>query len=176
DDRATMYNAGLHYTQFSAFNPFVSFSQAFGLNELGRIVRAAHENTLQQLETDPIITNNYEVGVSSRFSVFHLTGAYYVSTSELWANLVANEHGTLLPVRAPERVYGVELTADAQLTRQLAVGATYAYVEGKAENDDGTKTYLGYGRIAPPRTTAEEQVAATDELALGLVWIAEGSG
>lgn len=172
---ATMFNAGLRYTKYPAFNPFLSFSQAFGLNELGRIVRAADENTLQQLETDPIITNNYEVGVSSRFSVFHLTGAYYVSTSELGANLVANEHGTLLPVRAPERVYGVELTADAQLTRQLAVGATYAYVEGKAENEDGTKTYLGYGRIAPPRTTAYVHVAPTDILDLRLFWIYNGS-
>ncbi len=175
DYSATMFNAGLRYTQFPAFNPFVSFSQAFGLNELGRIVRAADQNTLQQLQTDPIITNNYEVGVSSRFSVFHLTGAYYVSTSELGANLVANEHGTLLPARAPERVYGYELTADARLTHRWSLGATYAYVEGKSENEDGSKTYLGYARIAPPRATAFVQYVPVDRLNLQLFWIYNGS-
>ncbi len=175
DYRATMFNAGLRYTQFPAFNPFVSFSQAFGLNELGRIVRAADQNTLQQLQTDPIITNNYEVGVSSRFSVFHLTGAYYISTSELGANLVANEHGTLLPVRAPERVYGYELTADAHLNRQWSLGATYAYVEGKSENEDGSETYLGYARIAPPRATAYVRYAPIDRLDMQVFWIYNGS-
>lgn len=175
DYRATMFNAGLRYTQFPAFNPFVSFSQAFGLNELGRIVRAADQNTLQQLQTDPIITNNYEVGVSSRFSLFHLTGAYYVSTSELGANLVANEHGTLLPVRAPERVYGYELTADARITHQVSLGATYAYVEGKSEQEDGSEIYLGYARIAPPRATAYVQYAPVTRLNLQLFWIYNGS-
>src|SRR5690606_28873881 len=63
---ATMFNAGLRYSKYEFFNPFISFSQGFAINELGRILRRAKESTLQNLETDPIITNNYEAGFSSR--------------------------------------------------------------------------------------------------------------
>ncbi|SEK78923.1 TonB-dependent receptor [Parapedobacter koreensis] len=171
---ATIFNAGLRYTKFDAFNPFVSFSQGFGLNELGRIVRSAEESTLTQLQTDPIITNNYEVGVSSRFSLLHLTAAYYISTSKLGANLVDRGDGYMVPQRAPERVYGYELTADAYLLPNLTVGATYAYVEGKAELENGTKQYLTGSRIAPPKATAYVYYAPVDRLNLQLFWVYTG--
>ncbi len=172
--KATMFNAGLRYTRFDYFNPFVSFSQAFGLNELGRVVRAAEESTLSDLKTDAIITNNYEVGADSRFSVFHLTGAFYVSTSKLGANLVANEYGTLIPKRAPERIHGFEFTADAHINPQWSLGATYAYVEGKAEQEDGSRVFLGYSRIAPPKATANVQYKPSDRFKIQLFWVYTG--
>jgi len=173
--RSAMFNAGLRYNKYDYFNPFVSFSQAFGLNELGRILRAATVQDMALLQTDPIITNNYEAGFSSRFSIFNLTAAYYISTSKLGANLVANESGTLLPQRNPERIHGYELTLDAQLSASLGLGATYAYVEGKAEKEDGTKEYLGFARIAPPKATAYTRYRATDKLDLQLFWVYTGS-
>jgi len=173
--KGAMFNAGIRYNKFDYFNPFVSFSQAFGLNELGRILRAAEVEDMVMLQTDPIITNNYEAGFSSRFSVFNVTAAYYISTSKLGANLVANESGTMLPQRNPERVHGYELTLDAQLSKALALGATYAYVEGKAEKEDGTKEYLGFARIAPPKATAYARYHATDKLNLQLFWVYTGS-
>jgi len=173
--KATMFNAGLRYTKFDVFNPFVSFSQGFGLNELGRIVRAAEENTLSQVQTDPIITNNYEAGVSSRFGKIHITAAYYVSTSELGANLVDRGDGHMMPQRAPERVYGYEFTADAYLLPNLSLGATYAYVEGKAELEDGTEQYLTGARIAPPKATAYLYYAPVDRLDLQLFWVYTGN-
>ncbi|WP_233632506.1 TonB-dependent receptor [Parapedobacter sp. ISTM3] len=172
---ATMFNAGLRYTRFDAFNPFISFSQGFGLNELGRIVRSSQESTLTQLQTDPIITNNYEAGVSSRFGLVHLTAAYYISTSKLGANLVDRGDGYMMPQRAPERVYGYELTADAYLLPNLTIGATYAYVEGKAELEDGTKQYLTGSRIAPPKATAYVYYAPVDRLNLQLFWVHTGN-
>jgi len=174
DYRATMFNAGLRFTKFGWLNPFVSFSQAFGLNELGRILRAADENTLSMLQTDPIITNNYEAGFNSRFSIVNLTGAFFISTSELGANLVANASGTMLPERAPERVYGYEFTADASVNKALALGFTYAYVEGKSKMEDGSKKYLGYARIAPPKATGYLRYAPIDKLNLQLFWVYTG--
>ncbi|WP_165384666.1 TonB-dependent receptor [Sphingobacterium corticibacterium] len=173
--KSAMFNAGLRYNKYEYFNPFVSFSQAFGLNELGRILRSADVEDMVLLQTDPIITNNYEAGFSSRFSIFNLTAAYYISTSKLGANLVANESGTMLPQRNPERVHGYELTLDAQLLKVFGVGATYAYVEGKAEKEDGTKEYLGFARIAPPKATAYARYKATDKLDLQLFWVYTGN-
>src|SRR5690606_26850128 len=149
---ATMFNVGLRYNKYHFLNPFISFSQGFAINELGRILRRATQSTLESIETDPIITNNYELGISSRFDIFHLTAAYYISTSKFGANLV-DVGGYLVPQREPERVYGYEVTADAFLSPQWTVGASYSFVEGKSEQEDGTKVYMNGIRIAPPKAT-----------------------
>ncbi|KZE83608.1 ferric aerobactin receptor [Myroides marinus] len=172
--KTTLFNAGLRYNKYEVFNPFVSFSQGFAINELGRILRRAKESTLDQLETEPIITNNYEVGFSSRFSIFSFTGSYYVSTSKLGANLV-DVGGYLVAQREPERVHGFEITGEAILSPQWTVGGSYAYVEGKAEFDDGSKVYLNGGRISPPKATAFVYYTPNDKLNLQLYWLYSGS-
>lgn len=172
--KTTLFNAGLRYNKYEVFNPFISFSQGFAINELGRILRRAKESTLDQLETEPIITNNYEVGFSSRFSIFSFTGSYYVSTSKLGANLV-DVGGYLVAQREPERVQGFELTAEATLSPQWTIGGSYAYVEGKAEFDDGSKVYLNGGRISPPKATAFVYYTPNDKLNLQLYWLYSGS-
>ncbi|MEN5379054.1 TonB-dependent receptor [Sphingobacterium kitahiroshimense] len=171
--KATMFNAGLRYTKYDYFNPFVSFSQAFAINELGRILRRAKENTIGNLETDPIITNNYEAGFSSRFSIFNISASYYISTSDLGVNLV-DVGGFLMPQREPEEVKGYEVTLDAQLSQKLSVGGSYAYVEGKAKMDDGSKIYLNGSRIAPPKATGFLSYKPNQQLNLQLFWIHTG--
>lgn len=172
--KTTLFNVGLRYNKYEAFNPFVSFSQGFAINELGRILRRATESTLGQLETEPIITNNYEIGFSSRFSIFNFTGAYYLSTSKLGANLV-DVNGYLVAQREPERVHGFEITGEATLSPQWTVGGSYAYVEGKAKFDDGSKVYLNGGRISPPKATGFVYFTPTDKWSIQLYWLFSGS-
>lgn len=171
---ATMFNAGLRYTKYAYFNPFVSFSQGFAINELGRILRRATENTLGNLATDPIITNNYEIGFSSRYSIFNLSASYYISTSDLGVNLV-DVGGYLMPQREPEEVKGFEVALDARLTSNLTIGGTYAYVEGKAKLDNGTEIYLNGSRIAPAKATGFVTYKPTDKWNLNLFWVFTGS-
>lgn len=170
---ATMFNAGLRFNKYEFFNPFVSFSQAFAINELGRILRRANANTIASLETDPIITNNYEAGFSSRFYNFNLTAAYYISSSKLGANLV-DVGGYLVAQREPEKVKGYEITLDYRFSNQLNVGGSYSYVEGKAEFDDGTKVYLNGSRIAPPKATGFVTYKPTSDWNLQLSWVNTG--
>lgn len=171
---ATMFNTGLRYTKNAIFNPFVSFSQGFAINELGRIVRRATANTLESLETDPIITNNYEVGFSSRISKLNISAAYYISTSKLGANLV-DVGGFLMPQREPERVYGYEIAADLRLTDQVKIGGTFAFVEGKSTQENGNKVYLNGTRIAPPKATGYVYYNPMPNLSLQLFWIHSGT-
>ena len=171
--KATMFNAGLRYTKYDYFNPFISFSQGFAINELGRILRRATQNTLEAIETDPIITNNYEFGVSSQLGKVRLTGAYYRSTSDFGANLV-DQGGYLVAQREPESIWGYELTLDAYLNYQWTIGASYAYVEGKAEQPDGSEIYMNGLRIAPPKATAYLTYHPTDALNLNLNWVFTG--
>lgn len=172
--KTTLFNVGLRYTKYQGFNPFVSFSQGFAINELGRILRRATASTLDQLETEPIITNNYEIGFSSRFSIFNFSGAYYISTSKLGANLV-DVGGYLVAQREPERVQGFEITAEALLSPQWTIGGSYSYVEGKAKFDDGSKVYLNGGRISPPKAMAFVYFTPIDAWSIQLYWLFSGS-
>ncbi|MDF2192736.1 TonB-dependent receptor [Paraflavitalea sp. CAU 1676] len=149
---ATMFNVGMRYNKWAFFSPFASFSQAFGLNELGRVLRTAKENTLDQITTDPVVTNNYEAGFSNQWGPVSFTASYFVSTSKLGANLV-EENGMFVTQREPERVHGYELVAEAKVLHNLRVGGSYSYVEGKSENASGTKVYMNGERIAPPKAT-----------------------
>ena len=171
---ATMFNAGVRYAKYTYFNPFISFSQGFAINELGRILRRATENTIGNLATDPIITNNYEVGFSSRYNIFNLSASYYISTSDLGVNLV-DVGGYLMPQREPEEVKGFEIALDARLTSNLTIGGTYAYVEGKAKLDNGSEIYLNGSRIAPAKATGFVTYKPTDKWNLNLFWVFTGS-
>lgn len=172
--RATMFNAGLRYNKYEVFNPFVSFSQGFAINELGRILRRAKDNTLAAIQTDPIITNNYEAGFSSRIRMIHFSAAYFISTSKLGVNLV-DVGGFLMPQREPEKVSGYEFTIDAKLSPKINIGGSYAYVEGKAELDNGSKIYLNGSRIAPPKATGYFTFRPNDKWNLQLFWVYTGS-
>ena len=149
---ATMFNAGIRYTRWRRFNPFVSFGQAFGLNELGRVLRSATQSSLDQITTDPVIINNYEGGFSSQLGPVSLTFAYFVNTSKLGANLV-EQNGIFVTQREPERVEGYEITSEVQVIKSLRMGGTFSYVEGKSEKTDGSKVYMNGERIMPLKVT-----------------------
>lgn len=171
---ATMFNVGLRYNKLAAFSPFVSFSQAFGLNELGRVLRTATENTLEQITTDPVITNNYEAGFSSLLGPVNVTASYFVSTSKLGANLV-EQNGMFVTQREPERVYGFEVMVEGRISRQLRAGGSYSFVEGKSETASGTKVYLNGERIAPPKVTGFISYQPVTALNLQLSTVYTGS-
>ena len=171
---ATTFNAGLRYNKYEVFNPFISFSQGFAINELGRILRSATSGTLESINTDPIVTNNYEAGFSSRLGIVNLTASYYISTSKLGANLV-DVGGFLVPQREPERIHGYEITADVNLSPQWTVGGSYSFVEGKAEQAGGTKVYMNGLRIAPPKATGYLGYSPLSSLDMKLFWVYTGS-
>ncbi|CAM4091015.1 iron complex outermembrane recepter protein [Pedobacter westerhofensis] len=172
---ATTFNAGLRYNKYDFFNPFVSFSQGFAINELGRILRSATSTNLESIATDPIITNNYEAGFSSTLGKLNITASYYVSTSNLGANLVDNGSGVLVAQREPENIHGYELTADLLLSKVWTIGGSYAYVEGKSKQSNGTKVYLNGLRIAPPKATGYLGFRPSGAFDMKLFWVYTGS-
>ena len=163
DYNAVTFNAGLRYTRFSYFKPYVSYSQGFSVFELGRILRTAQSNTLQQLNVKPVIVNNYEAGFNSDFEKFNLEAVYYLSTSRLGANLV-EQNGIFVTQRAPERIRGYEVAVNYFPRRDLSFGGSFSFVEGKIDaNRDGdarddADAYLNSTRIAPPKATAYAKI------------------
>jgi iron complex outermembrane recepter protein len=176
---ALTFNSGLRYVHYNFFKPYVSYSQGFSIFELGRILRTAKENTLQQLNLKPVIVNNYEAGFNTDLQRFNFEAVYYISTSQLGANLLEKD-GAFEVQRAPERVQGYELAASYQALPWASVGASYAFVEGKIDGNkdgdatDGEDKYLNSTRIAPPKATAFVKVHPFGALDLRLDYVHAG--
>ncbi|HEY1025579.1 MAG TPA: TonB-dependent receptor [Sphingobacteriaceae bacterium] len=176
DYNAFTFNAGLRYTKFDYFKPYVSYSEGFSIFELGRILRTAQQNTIQRLNIDPVIVNNYEAGFNSDFRKFNFEAVYYISTSKLGANLV-EQNGIFVTQRSPEQIYGYELSANYFPYPYLSAGASYSFVEGKIDgNNDGDATdaadkYLNTTRIAPPKATAYVKVNPVKEWSLRVDYV-----
>ncbi|WP_082421202.1 TonB-dependent receptor [Flavobacterium aquidurense] len=152
DFNALMFNAGLRYTKWSLFKPFVSFSQSFSVADLGLVLRAAKENTVNNTSIKAVTANNYEFGFSGAVDKLSYEGAFYYSTSKLGASYVYVDGNPQIS-RSPEKIYGFELSAKYRLHPKIDVGANYSYTEGKRELTD-KKVYLGGDRINPPKLAA----------------------
>lgn len=146
---ATTFNTGLRYNRYEIFQPFVSFSQSFSIADLGRTLRTATENTVGQINSEAVIANNYEVGFNSRLGKTSLSGAYFISTSELGATY-REVNGVFQIAREPEKVYGYELALDTEVFDNLNFGSSLSYTEGKLKSEGGEyDTYINGDRIPP---------------------------
>ena len=152
DFNAFMFNAGLRYTKWALFKPFVSFSQSFSVADLGLVMRAAKENTVNNTSIKAVTANNYEFGFSGALDKFSYEGAVYYSTSKLGASYVYVDGNPQIS-RSPEKIYGFEVAAKYRLHSKIDIGANYSFTEGKRELAD-KKVYLGGDRINPPKLTA----------------------
>ncbi|MET3020277.1 TonB-dependent receptor [Flavobacterium hydatis] len=152
DFNALMFNAGLRYTKWSLFKPFVSFSQSFSVADLGLVLRAAKENTVNNTSIKAVTANNYEFGFSGSVAKLSYEGAFYYSTSKLGASYVYVDGNPQIS-RSPEKIYGFELSAKYRLHPKVDIGANYSFTEGKRELSD-KKVYLGGDRINPPKIAA----------------------
>ena len=151
---ATTFNAGLRYNGWNYLQPFVSFSQSFSIADLGRTLRSATENTVDQISSEAVIANNYEVGLNSTFGNTAVSAAYYISTSELGASYLEVD-GVFQIARQPEKVYGYEVALDTRLLDNLTFGTSVSVIEGELDSDDdGEYDAWMHGDRIPPLKVA----------------------
>ncbi|MDV4067268.1 TonB-dependent receptor [Elizabethkingia anophelis] len=170
------YNAlvgdiGVRYNVQPYINLFASFSQAYSINELGRILRTSTASTIASLETKPIIVNNYEFGATGQLAKwinYEITS--YVSTSKLGATFVQSPDRALTIQRAPEVVYGVEGFLHFTPARWINFGTSYSWMEGVTSlKDDGDySAKINNSRISAPKVLAYVQVRPIQALSVGL--------
>ena len=173
---ATTFNTGLRYNKWDLFTPFVSFSQSFSIADLGRTLRSATENTVGKISSEAVIANNYEVGFDSYFGRTRLSGAYFVSTSELGATY-REVNGIFQIARQPERVYGFEFSADTRISDHWNLGSSISWTEGKVDSeDDGEyETYMNGDRIPPLKVVSYVGYDVFEKFNLRLSHIYSGS-
>ncbi|MCC8358268.1 TonB-dependent receptor [Salinimicrobium sediminilitoris] len=173
---ATTFNAGLRYNQWELFKPFVSFSQSFSIADLGRTLRSATENTVGQISSEAVIANNYEVGFNSNIGNTSLSGAYFISTSELGATY-REVDGIFQIARQPEKVYGFELALDTRLLQNLTFGTSVSYIEGKLDSEDSGDydLWMNGDRIPPVKVASYLNYNIFNKMNLRLAHIYSGN-
>lgn len=158
---ALVGNIGIRYNVLPAINIFSSYSQSFSINEIGRILRSATSSVVSKLPTDPIIVNNYEVGLAgSPKKWFNYEVTSFWSTSKLGASSVQAADGSYAMQRAPERIWGYEAMVNFRPLDYLSFGTAFAWIEGKVDNnnDDDYEKYINGARIMAPKVTGMVQV------------------
>jgi len=153
-----LLNIGATYKITEVWSVFGSFAQGFGMPDVGRVLRGI--NTPNQdvdsfLGLEPVVTDNYEVGVRYANGNLHASASVFISNSDLGTRLVPDADGIYSVAREKTSTYGVELSADVRLGEDDRIGTGFAWVEGKFDRDgDGdVDTRLSGADIPAPKLT-----------------------
>lgn len=136
------------------------FSQGFQLGDLGRTLRDASFTNVSQLDNSGKKTDSFELGVRATGGVWDATLVGFFNKSE---NGVTYD-SSLNIVRSPEQIWGVEATANYDVTDQIALGGTLTWMQGRydSNNDGSYESDLGSDRIPPLKLTAYAEYAPWD--------------
>lgn len=154
----TLANAGAVLTVAAPVSVYANVSQGFSLADLGRTLRQPPAGfTLRSREAEAQRVDQVEAGVRGAWARVQATASAFRSTSALGTAFGP----TLEVVRAPERVYGLEGTLDAQPTARLTLGGIASWTEGDYRSatpggavGDSTWLPLNSFRIQPLKLTA----------------------
>lgn len=169
DYAAATYNLGLRYRLSDEFSPFLSYSEGFEVPDLGLLLRTATVSDLTLIENEASVVKNYEFGFSGEVESLYYTVALYRSTSELGnRNQFDPATGIYRPVRAPQKIWGLEATAEYQFSKKWSINSAYGYTEGKDKKND---MYLGARQISAPKLTSSLRYTPSSNLNLSLYWL-----
>ncbi|MFJ5469728.1 TonB-dependent receptor [Pectobacterium carotovorum] len=151
----TLYNAGAVYSITDSVDLFASYSEGFGMPEVGRVLRAIDNPGVSLSDfTDlqPIVTNNVETGFRVKKDRFDFEANYYQSNAKM-GDRVEARGDNFVSVREKTRIQGFEVKAGYQINERHKVNASYAHSEGKYDsNKDGkVDKKLNGLNIAPDR-------------------------
>ena len=157
----TLFNVGAVVEAFDALSLYGSFSQGFSLADVGLALRGASAGAvLGNKEMQAQEVDQYEIGVRGGWRAVEASVAAFRSESELGTTSAGFGQPV---VRAPERVYGLEATLDADPTATLGLGGTLSWTEGEyyLERDSAWHALNGW-RIQPLKATAYAEHRALD--------------
>lgn len=163
----TLFNVGLVYFVNDELELFTGFSQGLDITQPGRA--ASSVDSAAQIRLEPAPTDSYEIGTRYFGESWDGSLVAFYTDSELSSRTI-NPGGALqlaIPLRQPERIWGVESTLNVSLSDQWRVGGTAAYQEGEREDEGEWKDLQGTF-IHPFRLTGYTEHTPTDWLSTRL--------
>ncbi len=159
DFNQSLFNIGLSYNFTPSLRLYTSYNQGFGMADIGRILRdgASFPDTGASIETsltlEPVVTDNYELGLDYQHALLSAKIALYRSEAKLGARLAMNADGFYNVKREKSVIEGIEASVTGYLTDSDDLGVTLALQQGEYDsNEDGhIDTDLDGANIAPNR-------------------------
>jgi iron complex outermembrane recepter protein len=153
-----LFNIGGIFDLTPTVQIYGGFSQGAELTELGRAARNVTDPS--RITPEPATSDQYEIGVRGNPGRWAYTAAAFYSESDNASELqadptcVGQSFCPLIPLRAPQRFHGVELTLDWTLDERLRIGGLLTYQRGEIF-DETLGSYIEYSTdvVSPFRVT-----------------------
>jgi len=163
------FNIGAVYQITPELNLFGKFSQGFSVPKFADAIGTPASGftineSLQDLQ--PVKVDEFELGVRGSWSSIQFSLAGFFNQSDLGARLAPITTDEGVPIltleRAPERIYGIEATVDAQVSEDWQPGGLVSWNKGENDpNDDGDFQPLSSFEIQPIKLSAYVQNQTT---------------
>ena len=106
------------------------------------------------VDLEPVVTDNYEVGLNATFEDTSFHVSYYISNSDLGSLLNKQDGSDVFTVeREKVKIKGLDVTVDQKFNEKLSAGLNYAWLKGESDTDDDGEvdSDLSGENIAPNR-------------------------
>lgn len=158
DFNETLRNAGLVFKPLRQVSLFSSYSEGFGMPDIGRVLRSINTpgvGVARMRDLQPILTRSAEAGVRVREGAWDLDASWFRSRSDLGAR-VATVNGAFVMAREKTRIDGFDAAAAYRFDKAHRARIAYARTNGRYDsNADGTlDARLDGLNVAPDRVIA----------------------
>ena len=158
DFKETLFNAGLVYKPVQDVTLFTSYSEGFGMPDIGRVLRSI--NTVGQRvanlkDLEPILTRSVELGARVRKGSWDLDASYFRSDSDFGTRIVPI-NGAFMMAREKTRIEGFEASLGQRFSAAQRAKLSYAHTRGRYDSDENGKldARLDGLNVAPNRVIA----------------------
>lgn len=164
----TLANAGIVLTPARDVTVYASYSEGFGLPDIGRTLRSINvpgQSIDNMRNLEPILTDGVEIGTRVRKGGWTLDAAYYRSDSDLGARVVSSG-GVFQMAREKTRLEGYDASATYRFSKNQRASVAYAYTKGRydSDNDGSLDARLDGLNVAPNRLIASWTAGWSDKL------------
>jgi iron complex outermembrane receptor protein len=172
DSELTLWNAGAVYRLSEAVQLYAGFSQGAELSQLGRAARGALDPGA--ISNEPATSDQYELGLRGTSGPVSYSAAVYRATSDASSQIqpdpscAGETFCPLIPLRIPERAWGVEAQAQWAVLENLQLTGVFTLQRGEVF-DEGSGEWINFStdRAVPLRITARADWQPVEKLSIG---------
>jgi iron complex outermembrane receptor protein len=172
DSELTLWNAGAVYRLSDAVQLYAGFSQGAELSQLGRAARGALDPGA--ISNEPATSDQYELGLRGNSGPVSYSAAVYRATSDASSQIqpdpscAGETFCPLIPLRIPERAWGVEAQAQLAVLDNLQIAGVFTLQRGEVFDEDaGEWINFSTDRAVPLRITARADWQPVQKLSIG---------
>lgn len=154
----TLYNAGIVYEPAKDWNVYASYSEGFGMPDVGRVLRSINtpgQNVDDMKSLSPIVTQSVELGTRVKRGDWVAEASWFRSSSDYGTRVLRVNEAFML-AREKNRIDGLEASLGWQVDRAHKARLAYSRTKGRYDsNGDGRlDARLDGLNIAPDRLVA----------------------